>query len=127
MATRSTARACAGASFRECCDMRMILAAATLATTLFALHAPAATVKAEFARDVSTTQWPLATLDAALPTDWSDAQFLVIEFRSSTSQRFELGLIADEGTVSKRIHPYADVWVRAAIPLRFYREGLGDA
>ena len=83
--------------------------------------------RADFARDVATVQWPLAALDPALPVDWSDAQFLVIEFRSSTSQRFELGLIADEGTVSKRIHPHANVWVRASIPLRFFREGLGDA
>jgi hypothetical protein len=107
--------------------MRMFFAALTLLAALFATRAPAATVKAEFTRDVSTTQWPLAELDASLPVDWADAQFLVIEFRSSTSQRFELGLIADEGTVSKRIHPYANVWVRASIPLRFYREGLGDA
>ena len=96
-------------------------------TALLSLNAAAATVKADFTRDVSTTQWPLADLDATLPADWSDAQFLVLEFRSSTSQRFELGLIADDGTVSKRIHPYANVWVRASIPLRFFRDGLGDA
>jgi len=89
--------------------------------------APAAPVKAVFTRDVSTVQWPLAEIDAALPSDWADAQFLVVEFRSSTSQRFELGIVSDEGNVSKRIHPYANVWVRAAIPLRFYRDGLGDA
>jgi hypothetical protein len=94
---------------------------------LTAQSATAAPVKAEFARDVSTVQWSLAELDPTLSPDWSDAQFLVIEFRSSTSQRFELGLVSDEGTVSKRIHPYPDVWVRAAIQLRFYREGLGDA
>jgi hypothetical protein len=98
-----------------------------VALALVASGAQGAPVKAEFARDVSTVQWPLAEIDATLPVDWSDAQFVVVEFRSSGSQRFELGLIADEGTVSKRIHPYANVWVRAAIPLRFYREGLGDA
>src|SRR5689334_21927575 len=102
-------------------------AALALVTVLIASGAHAGPVRADFTRDVSTTQWPLAEIDAALPVDWSDAQFLVVEFRSSTSQRFELGLIADEGTVSKRIHPYANVWVRASIPLRFYRDGLGDA
>src|SRR4029079_10518676 len=76
---------------------------------------------------VSTVEWPLAEIDSTLPLDWSDAQFLVLELRCSTSQRFELGLVGDTGTVSKRIDPYANVWVRAAIPLRFYREGLGDA
>ena len=83
--------------------------------------------KAVFAGDVTTVTWPLDALDAQLPADWSDAAFLVVEFRSSTSQRFELGLVSDEGNVAKRIHPFANVWVRAAIPVRFYREGLGDA
>jgi len=38
----------------------------------------AGAVKAEFTRDISTTQWPLAEIDASLPADWSDAQFLVV-------------------------------------------------
>jgi hypothetical protein len=87
----------------------------------------AAPQQATFDRDVSTTQWSLAEIDATLPADWSDAEFLVIEFRSSTSQRFELGLVSDEGDVSKRIHPFPAVWVRASIPLRYFRQGLGDA
>jgi hypothetical protein len=89
--------------------------------------APAAPQKAVFAAEVATIQWPLAELDPHLPVDWSGFEFLVIEYRSSTSQRFELALIGDEGTVSKRIHPFANVWTRASIPLRFYRQGLGDA
>jgi len=100
--------------------------AALACTLLLAGSAHAGAVRAEFTRDVSTTQWRLADIDASLPVDWTDAQFLVIEYRSSTSQRFELGLVADEGTVFRRIHPYANVWVRAAIPLRFYRTGPGD-
>ncbi len=91
------------------------------------VNAHAAPQKATFASDVSTTQWSIAEIDPALPADWGDAEYLVVELRSSTSQRFELGLVSDTGTVSKRIHPYANVWVRAAIPLRFYRQGLGDA
>ena len=35
-------------------------------------------------------RWP--TSIRSLPSDWTDAEFLVVEFRSSTSQRFELGL-----------------------------------
>jgi hypothetical protein len=108
--------------------------AMTLAQTMAAVAivsmsgaALAAPQKATFASDVSTTQWPLAQIDPALPTDWSEFQFLVVEFRSTTSQRFELGLVSDEGNVSKRIHPFANVWVRASIPLRFYREEPGNA
>jgi hypothetical protein len=100
---------------------------ALLGLVAWAQAAQAAPQKAVFATEVSTVTWPLDQLDPQLSTDWSDAAFLVVEFRSSTSQRFELGLVSDEGDVSKRIHPFANVWVRASIPLRFYREGLGDA
>ena len=104
---------------------QMLIGLLTWAVCL--VGATAAPQKATFASDVSTTQWPLAELDPQLPADWTEAEFLVLEFRSSTSQRFELGLISDEGNVSKRIHPFANVWVRASIPLRFFRQGLGDA
>jgi hypothetical protein len=104
---------------------RVLQASALLCGLVFGAHA--APQKAVFASDVSTVRWPIADLEPTLPADWSDAEYVVVEFRSSTSQRFELGLVGDEGTVSKRIHPYANVWVRAAIPLRFYRQGLGDA
>jgi hypothetical protein len=57
--------------------------------------ASAAPQQATFTGDVSTTQWPLAVFDPQLASDWTDAEFLVVEFRSSTSQRFELGLISD--------------------------------
>ena len=105
-------------------DKTLIVVLALAAMPMVALTAPQ---KATFASDVSTTQWTLAELNPQLPSDWADAEFLVIEFRSSTSQRFELGLISDEGTVSKRIHPFANVWVRASIPMRYFRQGLGDA
>jgi hypothetical protein len=103
---------------------KMLICLLAWALSYMAVAAPQ---KATFASDVSTVQWPLADLDPQLPADWTRAQFMVVEFRSSTSQRFELGLVSDEGNVSKRIHPLANVWVRASIPLRFYRQGLGDA
>jgi hypothetical protein len=103
------------------------MGACAVALALQVVSGHAAPQKAEFNTDVSTIRWTLSDLDPQLPTDWSDALFLVVEFRSSTSQRFELGLVSDEGNVSKRIHPFANVWVRASIPLRYYREGLGDA
>ena len=53
---------------------------------LFA-SAHAAPQKATFASDVATVQWPLADLDPALPENWKDFEFLVIEFRAASSQR----------------------------------------
>jgi hypothetical protein len=102
-------------------------ASAASLLVLMVVSAHAVALKATFASEVSTTSWPITEVDPSLPTDWSDAQFLVVEYRSSTSQRFELGLVSDEGNVSKRIHPFAGVWTRASIPMRFFRNGLGDA
>lgn len=89
--------------------------------------AQAAPQTAIFDKAVATHTWPLAAFDPNLPPDWSAYRFLIVEFRASSSQRFELGLTMDGGVISKRIHPYANVWVRASIPLRYFREGLGDA
>ena len=63
--------------------------------------ATAAPQKATFSLDVATVTWPLTELDAQLPTAWGEAEFLVVEFRASTSQRFELGLISDEATAAQ--------------------------
>jgi hypothetical protein len=88
---------------------------------------PAAPQTVVFNQPVSSHEWPLKELNPELPSDWTGYDFLVLEFRSSSSQRFELGVKTAHEHVSKRIHPFAGVWVRASIPLRFYRQGLGNA
>ena len=50
----------------------------------------------------------------------------MLEFKASSSQRFDLGLQTANGRFAKRIGPFAGVWVRAAIPLRYYRKPAGD-
>jgi len=70
--------------------------------------------------------WRLAGLNANLPADWTPAEFLVLEFKASSSQRFDLGLDTPGGRYAKRIGPFAGVWVRASIPLRFYRQPAGN-
>jgi hypothetical protein len=79
-----------------------------------------------FNQPVSTYSFSLKELNPALPADWTGYDFLVLEFRASSSERFELGLQTATQLISKRIHPFPNVWVRAAIPLRFYRDGLGN-
>ena len=71
--------------------------------------------------------WPLAELGPELPADWTPYDFLVLEFKASSSQRFDLGLETAKGRLAKRIGPFAGVWVRASIPLRFYRQPPGSA
>jgi hypothetical protein len=99
-----------------------------IAASLFApvQTAVAATNTVTFNQPVSTHEWSLKDLNPDLPPDWTGYDFLVVEFRASSSQRFELGLQMSPKSVSKRIHPFAGVWVRASIPLRFYRQGLGN-
>jgi hypothetical protein len=103
--------------------------AAFFLTLLIAAPAPAATAmkSLSFDRPVASSEWTLKEINAELPSDWSGFDFLVLEFKASSSQRFELGLKTATQHISKRIHPFAGAWVRASIPLRFFRKGLGDA
>jgi hypothetical protein len=87
----------------------------------------AAVLDVTFDETIATREWTLAEVNPELPHDWTPYEFLVVEFRATSSQRFELGLKTATDHISKRIHPYPNVWVRASIPLRFYRQGLGDA
>jgi hypothetical protein len=88
---------------------------------------PSLPVRAAFTAEHATQTWSLAELWADLPAYWTPFDFLVLEFRASSSQRFDLGIETTGGRLSKRIGPFAGVWVRAAIPLRFYREPPGSA
>ncbi len=101
----------------------ILLAGCCLAAA--AAHA-ALPVRTAFAGLRSERAWPLEELGAGLPSDWTGYEFLVLEFKASSSQRFDLGLETPQGRIAKRIGPFAGVWVRAAIPLRFYRQPAGD-
>jgi hypothetical protein len=96
----------------------------TPAVTPSAARAP---LRATFTGDSPERRWPLADIDPSLPDDWTPFDFLVLEFRASSSQRFDLGIETAQGRIAKRIGPLAGVWVRAAIPLRFYRDPAGSA
>ncbi|MBI5384302.1 MAG: hypothetical protein HZA90_06400 [Verrucomicrobia bacterium] len=98
-----------------------------LASVLAVVAAHAALpVQTTFTGAKSERTWPLKELNADLPADWTGYEFLVLEFRASSSQRFDLGLETPKGRFAKRIGPFAGVWVRAAIPLRYYRQPAGD-
>lgn len=82
-------------------------------------------VQAAFDGTNSQFTWPLAELNPQLPSNWTPFNFLVLEFKTSSSQRFDLGLDTPAGTYHKRIGPFPEVWTRAAIPLRFYSRPAG--
>lgn len=72
--------------------------------------------------DISKHAFSLSSVNPDLPADWSEYEFMVLEFKASSSQRFEVGLRNPDGYLFKRIHPFAGSPVRLAIPLDFYRE-----
>jgi hypothetical protein len=83
--------------------------------------ATAGTQTAAFNETTSEFKWTLKELNAELPADWSSYQFLTIELRSSTAQRFELRLYTTNGVRHIRLHPFANAWIRAAIPLAYFQ------
>jgi len=104
-----------------------MLRALIVASMLPASIGVAASLHAVFEGPASEHRWRLAEIDPTLPTDWSSFEFLVLEMKASSPQRFELRIYTAEGARSQRLHPFSGVWIRAAIPLRYYmrreREG----
>jgi hypothetical protein len=66
-------------------------------------------------------KWPLKEFNPDLVSDWSPYQFLTLELRSSTAQRFELRIFTTNGVRHLRLHPFANAWIRAAIPLAYFQ------
>ena len=66
--------------------------------------------------------WALKDLDPGLPADWSPFQFLVLELRLSSPQRFDLRIHDAGGIRSVRLAPVPGAWIRSAVPLSFLRE-----
>src|ERR1039457_1492545 len=57
-----------------------------------------------------------------LPADWSPFQFLVLELRLSSPQRFDLRIHDAGGVRSVRLAPVPGAWIRSAVPLNFLTE-----
>jgi len=67
-------------------------------------------------------KWPLKDLNPQLPSDWSGYNYLVLEMRASSPQRFNLVFFSGSVTQSRQMQPMANVWIRAAVPLQYYRQ-----
>jgi hypothetical protein len=71
---------------------------------------------------VSEHKWALKDLNPDLPSDWSAYKFLVMDVKSSSSQRFLLRLYTAEGVRGMRVHQFGGgVWIRAAVPLAYFQ------
>lgn len=73
-------------------------------------------------KEVSGQKFALRDIAPDLPTDWEGYQYVIVEFRISTPQRFHLGFGTADGYNELRIMSYtAGGWNRLAIPLKFFR------
>jgi hypothetical protein len=84
-------------------------------------------VKFDSSKEVSGKKFAIKDINPDLPSDWDGYNFVILEYKVSTAQRFHIGFTTDEGYNELRVMSYVpNAWNRLAIPLRFYRE-LPDA
>jgi hypothetical protein len=88
------------------------------------------TIKIQFDsnKEVSGKKFAIKDISAGVPTNWDGYNFVVLEFKSSTPQRFQLGFTTETGYNELRVMSYcANGWNKLAIPLKFFRELPGAA
>jgi len=86
------------------------------------LAVTAAPVTAHFDGPESEHRWTLRELNPRLPSDWTPYQFLIFEMRATSPQRFYLTFFSPGLTQRRQMQPMPGVWIRAAIPLQYYRQ-----
>lgn len=87
------------------------------------------TVKIQFdsTKKVSGEKFAIADISQGLPANWDEYNFVVLEMKISTSQRFQVGFTTETGYNELRVMSYVpNGWIKLAIPLRFYTQ-LPDA
>ena len=70
----------------------------------------------------SEHKWTLKELNPEWPSDWSDWNYLVLEIKASTPQRFSVWLYTASGPRRILLQPFGqNVWLRASLPLRYFK------
>ena len=101
---------------------RTILAAALLLPVL-TLMAGVRTVRFDSHRQKSGGKIALRELNSDLPRDWTGYNYVGIELKVPTSQRFLLGFTTDHGYDELMVHSYVPgQWSRLVIPLVYLSE-----
>ena len=87
--------------------------------TSLALEKP---IKVTFKGEVSEHKWSLAQLNEQWPSDWSPYDYLIMEMRTSSPQRFSVWLHTASGRRRVMFQPFGqNIWLRASIPLQYFR------
>ena len=70
----------------------------------------------------SEHKWTLKELNPEWPSDWSGWNYLVLEIKTSTPQRFSVWLYTASGPRRIMLQPFGqNVWLRASVPLLISR------
>jgi len=70
--------------------------------------APGKVFAIQFSKRQKQVKWALKDLAPALPTDWSDYQYMLIEVRTSPAHFFWFGIETEDGILRNRIMPFPD-------------------
>ena len=82
---------------------------------------PAQVIRFDGSKEMSGQKLALHTINPDLPTNWEDYQYVVLEYKISSAQRFQLGFTTQSGYNELRIMSYVpNAWNRLAIPIRFF-------
>jgi hypothetical protein len=97
-------------------------AALILSILALAATANAQTKRMAFEGAQAVQRFELKDLGPEFPADWSAFEYLVMEMRTSTPQRFHLIIKDKTGVRRLGFQPFGqNVWFRAAVPLRLFR------
>ncbi len=101
------------------CGLLVLLALPLLTEIAPALEQP---VKITFQGRVPEHKWTLEQLDPQWPSDWSSYDYLVIEMKASSPQRFSLWIHTADGKRRVMFQPLGqNIWLRASVPLQYFR------
>ena len=74
-------------------------------------------------KEMSGAKFALVDINPDLPLDWDAYNFVVLEYKISTSQRFQLGFTTDWGYNEVRVMSYVpNSWNRIAVPLKYFTQ-----
>jgi hypothetical protein len=102
--------------------MKVKFIISSLALLLLACSENNRSFKVKFEGDVAEKKWSIKELNPDLPSDWSPYNYLTFDFRSSSTQRFNIVVHDAEGLRFLTIQPFQGALVRASIPLIHFRK-----
>jgi hypothetical protein len=80
-------------------------------------------IQFDSSHEVSGKKFAIRDINPGLPENWDDYHYVVLEMRSTTSQRFQVGFTTESGYNELRVMSYVpNGWIRLAIPLRLYTD-----